>query len=142
MEHKEITGPPFCPRMGAIDVRLCQVELAAVSEVLCKFAKNALERVVFDPSLKATVARLVRRVAPRHVRPRRTGTEYPEHTIEHVTDFNVRAAALLRRSLQFLDGKAASDRLPLLITDVHLSLRSEARSAVDPLLENRFGTST
>jgi hypothetical protein len=111
--------------MGAIDVRLGQVELAAITQIFGEPTEDALKRLVFDPRLESTVTRLVRRIAARHVRPRCAGAKHPEHAVEHVSDFNVRPTALRRRSLQFLDGKAALERFPLLIADVHLSLRSE-----------------
>ena len=128
--------------MGAIDERLSQIEFAAISKVLSELPQDALDRLVRDPSLESPMTRLVRRIATRQVSPRSAGAKHPQHAIEDMTNLDVRAPALLGRAFQFLDGKAAAHGLPLLIADVHFRFRSEVRSAVDPILKNRFGTRT
>jgi hypothetical protein len=51
--------------VGAIDVRLTKVELAAIAKVFGDANENAMQRAVLDPRLIAPVARLVRWVARR-----------------------------------------------------------------------------
>jgi len=106
--------------MGAVDVRLGQIELAAIAKILGQAAQDALERLVFDPRLKSPMAGLIRRVPTRQVSPRSTGAKHPKHAIDDRPRFFPRPAAPLGGALQFLGGKAALDRVPLLIGEVHL----------------------
>lgn len=48
--------------MGAVDVRLGQVELAAELEILGDRSEYPMQRPVLDPLLEAAMARLVRRI--------------------------------------------------------------------------------
>lgn len=106
--------------MGAIDVRLGQVELAAIAEILGELAENSLERLVRDPRLESPMARLIRRVSARHVCPRRARSEHPQHAVDDRPRFLPGSAALLGRALELLGGETAFDRFPLLIGEVHL----------------------
>ena len=106
--------------MGAVDVRLSQVELAAIAKIFGQAAQDALERLVFDPRLKSSVAGLIGRIPPRHISPWSPRSKHPQHAIDDCSRFFPRAAPLLGSALQFLGGKAALDRVPLLIGEVHL----------------------
>jgi hypothetical protein len=53
--------------MGAVDEGLIQIQLAALAQVLRQRMQGSLQRPIPHPTLKSTVARLVRRVALRHL---------------------------------------------------------------------------
>lgn len=106
--------------MGAIDERLCQIQLAAITQVFCKSTKDPLQRSVLDPRLKSSVTRLIRRISARQVGPGRTGAQDPHHAVDDVTRIAPWATTLLRRSLPFLAREAAADCVPLLVGEVHL----------------------
>ncbi len=55
--------PPFCPRVGAIDIRLGQIDLADIAQVLGQCPQYLLEHTKLDPALEPPMARLVRRVS-------------------------------------------------------------------------------
>jgi len=76
--------------VGPVDESFCQVQLSATTQVLGERSKDLFESAVADPTLKPTVAGLVRRVAPWQVRPRRTRAKDPEHAIEDVSRIAVR----------------------------------------------------
>jgi hypothetical protein len=123
--------------VGAIDERLCQIELAAITQVLCEPTKHPLQRSGFDPRLKPPVVGLIRRIATGQVCPRRTGPKDPHHAVNDIAWIAPWTPTLLRRSLPFLAREAAADRVPLLVGET-LSLRSETRSSVDPLFRDPF----
>jgi len=105
--------------MGAVDERLCQVQLAAIAKVLGELAQDLLEGLVLHPCLKSPMTCLIRRVATRQVRPRCAGAKHPKNAIHDSARFLPRTPTLLGRPLQLFDGKAAFDRRPLLIGEVH-----------------------
>src|SRR5512146_1049375 len=105
--------------MGAIDERLCQVELASIAQVFRESTKHSLERSVLVPRLKASMAGLVRRIPTRQVRPRRTSAEDPHHAVDDITWIAPRTPAFFARPLPLVARKAAFDRVPLLVGEVH-----------------------
>jgi hypothetical protein len=105
--------------MGAIDERFCQVELAAIAQVFSESPKHSLKCPVLNPCLKASMTGLMRWISARQVGPRRTGAKDPHHAIYDVTRIAPRAAALRTRPLPLLARKAAFDRVPLLVGEVH-----------------------
>lgn len=118
--------------MGPVDESLSQVQLSATTQVLGEGSKDLLKCAVADPALKPTVAGLVRRVAPRQVRPRSTGAKHPEHAIEDISRIAVRTATAVLVKCLFLREKRL-DQSPLLFGEVHIKVRSDFDPPVDPL---------
>jgi hypothetical protein len=80
-------SPPFFAGMRAVDVRPCQIELAAIAKVFRQAPQNLLERLALDPRLKSPVTRLIRRISPRQVSPRSTRSKDPQHAIDDCARF-------------------------------------------------------
>jgi hypothetical protein len=118
--------------VGPVDESFSQVQLSATTQVLGKRSKDLFESAVADPTLKPPVAGLVRRVAPRQVRPRRPRAKDPEHAIEDVSRIAVRTATPILVERLFLREKRL-DQSPLLFGEVHIKVRSEIDPPVDPL---------
>ena len=118
--------------MGPVDESLSQVQLSATTQVLGERSKDLFESAVADPTLKPTVAGLVRRVAPWQVRPRRTRAKDPEHAIKDVSRIAVRTTTPILVERLFLRENRL-DQSPLLFSDVHIKVRSEIDPPVDPL---------
>ncbi len=119
--------------MRAVDVRLGQVEFAAVLQVLGDSRQHAVQRPVLDPSLVASMARLVRRVPARKVGPRGARAQDPEHGVEYVALISIRSSALWTGSVSLVLGEERLDGVPLLVGQVHDDRRSNSRAHVDPL---------
>ena len=123
--------------MGAVDEALGQVELAVRGEMVGEALEDGLEHAALDPTLIATVSPLVRRIAPRKIRPRRTCAENPQRGVDDVTRGLPRPARLLPRAP--LAGRDVQlDCRPLRVREVHRVVRSHLAIAVDP----RFGATT
>jgi hypothetical protein len=118
--------------MGAIDVRLREIEFAAFFQILGQTPQGSMQRAVLSPGLKATMARLVRRVPRRQVCPRCARSQDPQHTIHDVAWVAPRSPATLGGALEFLRRKVRLDGFPLLVGQIHHNGRSENRSRVDP----------
>jgi hypothetical protein len=119
--------------MGAVDVRLGEVQLAATAQVLGQAAQQALEGAVTSPLLKAAVAGRGRWIPPRKIGPRRTGAKDPENGIQHVSRIAPGPTALGAGPHPLRTGEEPANDLPLLVGDVHPNGRSQPRSPVDPL---------
>ena len=118
--------------MGPVDESFRQVQLSATTQVLGERSKDLFESAVADPTLKPTVAGLVRRVATRQVLPRRTRAKHPEHAVQDVTRIAVRPTTDTLADRLFLREKRL-DQSPLLFGEVHIKVRSEIDPPVDPL---------
>jgi len=70
--------------MGAVDESLAEVELAALNQIISKSLQRLLKYAVADPTLEATKARRVRRIAIWRVGPRGAGAKNPQHTVENI----------------------------------------------------------
>lgn len=121
--------------MGPVDESFRQVQLSATTQVLGERSKDLFESAVADPTLKPTVAGLVRRVAPWQVRPRRTRAKDPEHTIEDISRIAVRTTTSVLVERLFLREKRL-DQSPLLFGEVHIKVRSDFDPPVDPLAKS------
>lgn len=117
--------------MRAVDEGLTEIELASFYQVVREPLQDMLQGSALDPTLEATEARGVWRVPVRHVGPRGSRAQDPQHSVEHVSRIPpwTTAAILANRQCRkkrFNDG-------PLLIGQVHLNLRSQPSTDVDPL---------
>ena len=115
--------------MGAVNEGLGEVELAALNEVVGECLQDALQHFVFDPALESAKARRVRRIPAGHVRPRRAGAQDPQDAVKYITWIAPRSSAAV--FAHFRDGEKRFDCCPLLISEVHLDLRSQSRNSVD-----------
>jgi hypothetical protein len=105
--------------MGAIDVRLGQVQLSSVAEVLGEASKHLLEHAFRDPGLKPTVAGLVWWISPRQIGPRSAGPKNPKDAIYDVPRVTPGPATFRARPALLTLREAVLDRIPLLIGEVH-----------------------
>lgn len=71
--------------MGAVDEALGQVELAVSGKVFGEALEDLLEDPAFDPPLITAVRRLIRRVPPWKIGPRRPGAKDPKRSVDDVT---------------------------------------------------------
>ena len=118
--------------MGAVDVRLGQVQLAATAQVLGEAPQQPLEGAVTSPLLEAAMAGRRRWVPSRKIGPRRSGAKDPENGIQYVSRIAPRSTALDAGPYPLRTGKEPANDLPLLVGDVHPDRRSRTRSRVDP----------
>lgn len=116
--------------MGSVDERFGEVELSPLDKVVGKCLQDMLEHSVIHPALEAPEACRVRRVAIRHVRPRRARAQDPQNTVEHIARISPRSTASVFAHVRL--GKELLDCCPLLIGEVHLDLRSQTDPEVDP----------
>jgi hypothetical protein len=123
--------------MGAVDERLCEVELSALVQVLRQRFQNAVEHAVAFPLLEATVTGLVRRVSARNVGPRRARAQHPEHAIEDVSGVAPRSAAARRRAEPLSSGNVVANGVPLLVGEVHAREQTRFRPDKKALRENK-----
>lgn len=105
--------------MAAVDERFGEVDLPARMKISCDRGEDLVEHALALPLLKPTEARRVRRVATRHVRPRRTGAKHPEDPVQNVARIAPRSTALFSRSLPLWPRHELPNRLPLLVLQVH-----------------------
>ena len=115
--------------MRAIDEGFAQVESPALDKVIAERLQNLLKDTVLDPHLEAAEARGVRRIARRHVGPRRASAVDPKNPVEHIARVAPRSAATVFANFGLWQKRL--DDGPLLISQVHLDLRSQTRSRVD-----------
>src|SRR5665647_496600 len=106
--------------MGAIDESLGQIDLAAVSQVLCERLENLPEHSIRNPLLHPAVARLVRRVLAGQRSPRSSGPKDPEHSVENVARGNPRTT--LAVLAQFGLWNQTLNNPPLLVSELHVLL--------------------
>jgi hypothetical protein len=112
--------------VGAVDEGFGQVDFALRFQVLGERTKDALQRPIAYPVLKAPVAGLIRRVARGQVLPGRAGAQDPKHAMQDVervpvgspTDTHVGRLLLREQRL---------DELPLIRGEIHVSVRSNLR---------------
>jgi hypothetical protein len=76
-------SPLFRPGEGGIDEGFGQIDFPAVSEIRGESFEQTIEAATALPELKATVTRLIRRVARGQVGPGCSGAEDPQHAVEH-----------------------------------------------------------
>jgi hypothetical protein len=65
--------------------------MAAVAEIFREPLQQPVEPARSLPALEATMTRLVRRIAAREIRPRRTGSQDPAHGVQHAARLGPRA---------------------------------------------------
>jgi hypothetical protein len=119
----------------AVDECFAQVELASLDEVVCQCLQRALQHTVLHPTLVASEACRVRRIAIGHVGPRCASAQDPNDAVEHVARIAPRSTATV--VTHFRLGQQRLDCGPLLVGEVHLDLRSQSGSAVDRYLISR-----
>lgn len=83
------------------------------------------------PLLKAIVTRLVRRIAPWKVCPRRPGPKTPEDAVQHVSWISLRTSPTSSGALPCRLGNACANRLPPLVREVHLRRYKHLRSRIE-----------
>lgn len=132
-ECSQRQASPFCASVAAVDVCPGEVDLATDLQVLGQRISDPMEHAILHPLPEAPMARLVRQIAVRHVRPGGPGSQDPKHSIEHIARAPKRTPAFRCRPRSLLLRQARGDRRPLLIGRVHHDHKSENRSTVDPL---------
>ena len=63
--------------MGAVDEGFGQVQLSALLQIAGESGEDRVQDPLALPLLEAVVARLIRRIAARQIRPRRPGAQHP-----------------------------------------------------------------
>lgn len=119
--------------MGAIDERLCKIDLAALLEIFRQAAKHLRKHSVLYPLLKVAMTRRGRRIAAGQIAPRCAGAQHPQDAVHHVARVTPRSATLRARSFALGPRKVRPKDFPLLVGEVHRDRRSQQRSTVDPL---------
>jgi len=108
--------PLFRRGEGRVDEGLTEIDFAAVAEILGETLQQPIESAAALPLLKATVARLVGRIACGEIVPRRARPQDPEDAIEDRASVAERPATAIgtapRPKERFEDG-------PLTIGEVH-----------------------
>jgi hypothetical protein len=105
--------------MRAVDERFGQVNLPALVKVSRESGENAVQNILALPLLQAVMARLIRRIAARQIRPRCSGPKDPQDPVEHVSWIPPRSSAAYRRPVPLRLRNAAPNRLPLLVGEIH-----------------------
>jgi hypothetical protein len=108
--------------MGAVDVRLSEVDATASTQIFGEPAQQPLEHAGLDPALKSTVARLIRRIAARKICPWCAGAQNPQHAVENRSRRRERSAAVTAAANPLVARDEILDRLPLLVRQVHLDV--------------------
>jgi hypothetical protein len=110
--------PPFFGyNERTVYVALREVYLSPPFEIFCQGFEYATKDPFFDPSLEATVAGLVGRVAFWEILPRRAGTQYPQDGVENIAWVSPGSAPAIF-SLRGIWDKWFQ-YLPLLVCEVH-----------------------
>src|SRR5512143_915349 len=87
--------PPFSAGVSAVDEGFGEVDLSALVEISRESAKDLVENTFPLPLLEASMHGLIRRVAPRQIRPRRSGPQHPEDRVKDVAWISPRPTSLL-----------------------------------------------
>jgi hypothetical protein len=114
-QHKR---PFFRTAEGGIDESLLQVEATAEEQVFDQGAQNAFQTAFPNPLLESAMARLVRRVLARQVAPAGSGSQDPEHAVEHRAGVAPGPTASVGSSLL---AQQWPDYFPLRVAHVHAS---------------------
>jgi hypothetical protein len=115
--------------VGAVNERLGEVEFPTLDEIVGECLQDALQHFVLDPALESSEACRIRRIPARHVCPRGAGPKDPQNAVEYIARISPWASAAVFTYLR--DGEKMFDCCPLLISEVHLDLRSQSCGAVD-----------
>jgi len=121
--------------VGSVDECFCQIDLAAIAEILRQPSQQPFENALAYPLLIPTVARLVRRVPRRQIHPRRARTHQPKQSIHDVAWIAIGPSSNTLLDRLFFREKRPYEG-PLLVGEVHIKVRSETDPPVDPLLKS------
>src|SRR5581483_3559357 len=88
-------SPLFGARESSIDERLVQVQLSPLVQVPRQTLQSFFQLAVPRPLRKTAMAGLVWRIFLRHLPPLCSGTQHPEHAIQHGTGLMPWAAAII-----------------------------------------------
>jgi hypothetical protein len=105
--------------MGAVDKGLCEIEFAAIAQILGKRAQHPREHTVLRPGLEPSVTRSRRRIATWQVSPRGARPQDPQNAVHDVAWIAPGPSALGAARLTLLPRKGILDRVPLLVGEVH-----------------------
>ena len=87
---------PFFRRgEGRVDEGFTEIEFAAVAEILGEALQQPIESAAPLPLLKAAMTRLIGRIPPRQIVPRRPGAQDPQHAVEDGAGIGPRASATI-----------------------------------------------
>jgi hypothetical protein len=103
----------------AVDECLGQVQPSALPKIFGQRGQHPVQDALALPLLEPVVARLIRRIAPRQIRPWRARPQDPEDPVEHVARVPPWPAATPRRPLPLAFGDTGANRFPLLVREVH-----------------------
>lgn len=116
--------------MGAIDEGLGQIDLAAITQVLCECLEDSPEHTVLNPLLHPAVTRLVWRVLARQCLPRCSSPEDPEHSVENAASSDARPPFAVFANVGLGDQRL--DDTPLLVSELHVLLDHIVSAARTP----------
>ncbi len=119
--------PLFRPGVRGIDEGFTEIEFAAVAEILGQALEQAIEAAAALPLLKASMTRLVRRVARREIGPRGARAQHPEHAVEHGACIGPRASTPIRTSP---GPKRRFEHRPLGVGEIHAARYDTPRPVV------------
>jgi hypothetical protein len=119
--------PLFRRRESRVDEGLAQIDLAAIAEIFGEALQQPIESAASLPLLKPAMARLIRRIAPRQVRPRRAGAQHPQHPVQDGARIGPRPAATIR---PYAWPKGRRQHGPLLVSEIHAATYDAATRSV------------
>src|SRR6185436_17766059 len=127
--------PLFGGYVGPVDEALYILDAAPFFEVAAKRSQHSRQGSFLHPSLKAAMARLVRRVPRGQICPGRARAKDPKHAVEHIACASPRSSAITSWPAALCCWNERFDRKPLLVRQLHRNGRSKNGSAVDPCEE-------
>jgi hypothetical protein len=123
--------PLFRRREGRVDERFTEIDLPAIAEILREALEQSIEPPASLPLLKTAMARLIRRIAPRQVRPQRAGAQHPQHPVQDGARIGPWPAATIR---PYAWPKGRRQHGPLLVSEIHAATYDAAtRSVTGPI---------
>jgi hypothetical protein len=108
--------PLFRRGEGRVDEGLTEIDFSAIAEIFSEPLEQAVEATRSLPLLKAAMAGLIRRIAPRQIVPRRAGAQHPQHAVEDGARIAPRTPTSIGPSAR---AKGRFEHGPLGVSEVH-----------------------
>jgi hypothetical protein len=108
--------------MGSVDIRFRQIDAATATQILSETTQEPIQNTGFHPMLKSSVTRRRWRVPTRDVRPRRSSTKHPQHSVENGACRRERSTAATSAAQPLVSRNEILDRLPLFVRQIHLDV--------------------
>jgi hypothetical protein len=119
---------PFFRRSeGRIDESLAEIDFPAITKILGEALQQPIESSAPLPLLKPAMARLIGRIAPWQIRPRRARAQHPQHPVQDGARIGPRPAATIRPHAW---PKRRRQHGPLLVSEIHAATYDAAAWSV------------